>query len=210
MADRIGYRLIEPPGWVHLAVDEPHEAQVASLATLVAAASAPEVRPGLEALVRRQLSETLSGAADRGGQDVFMPTQLVNGLALPMTIIVAGSPRPPGGAGRGPSDALLAYASRHEGAQAKEIDGALAVRSVEQVAAIPGTKDATRLLDSRRITYLVAAPTASERMMVITCSILRYEFDTEGEMIDAMEFLFDSIVGTVRFERAPASTEVIA
>jgi hypothetical protein len=167
MPDRIGYRLIRPPGWLRLNIDDASGEEVHGFARYVASASPPESRPQFEALIRKQLGDAMRMARDSGGQDLYLPTQLVDGLALPMTIVVAVSPPAP--AGSGPGGALLAFASRHDGAEAKEVGGSLAVRAVQETAAKPGSQEPTELFGSRRVTYLVDAP--GGRLMFMTWSM---------------------------------------
>jgi hypothetical protein len=200
MADRIGFRLIEPPGWVSLAVDDPDTRPVHALAKRIASASEPDARSQVEHLVYRQLSDALAQARRNGGLDLLLPIELVHGLVLPMTIVVSASPRVDGNRERAQSDALLAYAGRHDGAAASEIGGALAVRSVVDVAAGDAEDDPSRAFATRRITYVIAAPVPTQQLLIVACSIQRFDYDTDGEIIEAMEFLFDAIAGTIRFD----------
>jgi hypothetical protein len=204
MPDRIGYQLIQPPGWIRLDIEDTSGKEIRDFARYAAAASAPAVRPQLESLIREQLGAALRKARDIGGQDLFMPTELVQGLPLPMSIVVSASPPLPASTEVGSGAALLAFASAHDTSEAIEIDGSLAVRSVTTTAPSPGSSDATQILGSRRISYLVDAPTPLPRLFVVSCTIMQFPSDVDGTMTDALEFLSDAIVETIRFERVEA------
>ena len=204
MPDRIGYRLIQPPGWIRLDIDDTSGREIADFARYAAAASAPAVRPRIESLIRAQLDTAVRKARDIGGQDLFIPTELVDGIPLPMSIVVSASPPVPESAELGPGAALLAFSAGHDNSEAVEIDGSLAIRSVTSTPPVPGSTDATRILGSRRISYVVDAPTPVPRLFVVSCTIMQFPADVDGTITDALEFLSDAIVDTIRFERAEA------
>ena len=205
LVPRIGFRIVEPAGWVRLAADTPDTAEVRALAKTIASASAVALRPQIETFVYDQLWAALTEASAKGGTDLLLPTGLVAGAPVPMSIVVAVVPLGEFGAADSQSDALLAYAARHDGARAVEIDGSLAVRSVVDVGAIEGTDDASRAFDTRRVSYVIAAPTIDRRMMVVTSSMKRELEDKEDKVLEAMEFLFDSMMGTVRIPAEEAA-----
>jgi hypothetical protein len=45
-----------------------------------------------------------------------------------------------------------------------------------------------------------APPIATRQLFIATGSIRRFDYDTTGEILAAMELLFDAIVATIRFE----------
>lgn len=206
VSERVAYRLIQPPGWVHLVIDDQVDAAISALAHELVRESPLEQRVQIEGLLRNQLRTSVEKAREIGGQDVYLPTKQVGGIPLAMSIVVASSPPKSSSSTSTPNDALLAFAARNDSAQAKTVDGQLAVRKVIDVAA--ELDDNGQLLQpaSRRITYLIVTPGEVSRMMVLTGSILNLDVVDGDELVEAMEFLFDSIVTTVRFERSEAVT----
>ncbi len=202
MTNRIGFRIAEPPGWVRLAADVPDPVEIRALAKRIASASAPGLRPQIEKFVFDQLFGALSEASVKGGTDMFLPTEVVEGVPLSMTIVVGVAPLSEFGQSTSQTEAMVAYAAHTNGAEATEVGGSLAVRSVVDVAAIAGTEDAARAFDTRRVSYVIAAPTVDRRLMIVTCSIKRDPLDVETAMLNAMELLFDAIVYTIRFQRS--------
>ena len=206
MVERIGFRLVLPPGWSSVPLDDNTEAPLRELARRVASASQPANRARVEHFVREQLQSLSQQASRVGGQDLLLPTELFQGLRLPMSIVIAASPAQP--SGRAQSDALLAFAGQHDDSQATEVGGVLAVRGVVDVAAKPDDSDLSRIFASRRISYVFAAPLPTHQLLMATCSIERFDYDSSGEVLESMELLFDAIIGTLRFERPKASLEV--
>jgi hypothetical protein len=201
MAERIRFRLILPPGWSNIPLDDPTPDSIRAVAKQIATRTEVGARAQVEAFVFDQLATAANQARRVGGQDLILPTREVDGLAMPMTVVVAASAPIREGA-KGQSDALLAYAGAHDGAQASEIAGVLAVRSVTAGAAGDAQTDPSRAYATRRIGYILAAPIPTHQMMVITCTIQRFDHDADGSIVDSMAFLFDAILGTLRFETA--------
>lgn len=200
MTDRIGYRIAEPPGWVRLVADVPDPVKVRTLAKRIASAADPRVRAKVETFVYDQLFGALTEASARGGTDMFLSTELIDGVPLQMTIVVGVAPLSEFGKATNQTDAMLAYVARTRGAKATEVGGSLAVRSSVDVAAIEGTEDAARAFDTRRVSYVIAAPTDDKRLLIVSSSIRREKGDLESSMLEAMEFLFDAMVATIRFQ----------
>jgi len=191
----INYRFVLPPGWVHIPVDDEADDAVAALARKAAARVEPSKRAKAETFLREQLEQAVAGASAGKGQDLYLPTEPVQGMPLPISIVV-GETRPPGdGVSFSTADALLSFASRSTGSRASAIDGELAVRAT---TVVPATDE---LPGSRQITYLVCTPAPNPRLMLITAAILALDVEGFPEIADSLEFLFDSMVATIRFER---------
>ena len=200
MVDRIGFRLVTPPGWVSIALDDTSTEPIRVVAKRIASASAPAARQQVEKLVFEQLVKTVGEARQNGGLELLLPIEPIDGLALPVSIVISASPILPGATATSQSEALLAFAGAQEHAEAQEVGGALAVRAVSDVQAVPGTTDLTRVFDTRRIAYVIAPPIATRQLLIATGSIRRFDYDTTGEILAAMELLFDAIASTIRFE----------
>jgi hypothetical protein len=191
----IDYRFVLPPGWVHIPVDDQADDAVAALARKAAARVEPSKRAKAETFLREQLEQAVARARAGKGQDLYLPTEPVQGMPLPISIVV-GETRPPGdGVSFSTSEALLSFASRSTESRASAIDGELAVRST---TVVPATDE---LPGSRQVTYLVCTPAPDPRLMLITAAILTIDVEGFPEIADSLEFLFDSMVATIRFER---------
>ena len=196
MPERVEYGILLPPGWTRIAVDEETFAAIPNLARELTKAAPVERRAETMTMLRTQLQGAVRQAIDNDGQDLIIPTAPIRGMVVQMSIVVAVPELPVKNASA--SDALLAFAGKDPNAKAAGIDNELAVR---RVAELPEQRDANGQLTappSRRISYL-AAPTAGPIMFV--ASIVRVGYEGEDEVIDALEFLFDSLIGTVRFAR---------
>ncbi|MEO7123104.1 MAG: hypothetical protein ABI400_08330 [Lacisediminihabitans sp.] len=193
---RVAYRLIRPPGWVHIVLDESADATGRVLAERIAFAAPQANRVQARHFFDSMVGEAIVEARANGGQDLYLPTEPVDGIPLSMSIIVAVSP-PQAGTGS-PSEALLAFSANDPTAKASTIDNQLAVRRYVDVAAKLDGDGKIEQPASRQITYLTTPPD-DERVMLITSSILRLDVPDGDTLLEAMEFLFDAMVGTVRF-----------
>jgi hypothetical protein len=206
MVDRIALRMVLPPGWSSVPLDDPTEAPLIALAKQVAGRVPSSSTAQVEKFVRAQLIAMAKSATAVGGQDLLLPTETLQGLRLPMSIVIAVSK--PLASARAQSDALLAYAGQHNGAKATETAGSLAVRAIVDVAANPSGEDLSRIFDTRRVSYIVAAPIPTHQMLFVTGSIERYPNDITGEMLAPMEMLFDAMVDTMRFVVPARNAEI--
>lgn len=196
MADRVEFGILLPPGWARIAVDERTIASIPALAEQLTKGAPAESRAATRELLQTHLQGAIRQALDHDGQDLIIATAPVRGMAVQMSIVVATPELPVKTASA--SDALLAFAGRDPDATAAGVDHELAVRRVAEVPAQRDDRGELVAPPSRRISYLVA-PAAGPVLFV--ASILRLGYDGEDEVIEALEFLFDTLMGTVRFER---------
>ena len=196
MTDRVPYRLIRPPGWIHIVLDDSADAAARAIAERIASGAPAANRAQARQFFTTMITGAITEARENGGQDLYLPTELVDGIPLSMSIVVAVSPRSPDSGT--PSEALLAFAANDETAKAVTVDNQLGVRRFVDVPAQVDADGGVTQPASRRITYLMVPP-HDERVMLITSSILRLDIPDGEELLEAMEFLFDSIVTTVRF-----------
>jgi hypothetical protein len=203
--ERVGYRLIRPPGWIHVVLDDSVGDSARRIATRIASGAPAQTRTQALQFFQKMLTDSIDEARANGGQDLYLPTEPVDGIPLSMSIVVAVSP-PPVGAGSSPSEALLGFAANDVSAKAMTIDGQLAVRRF--VDAPPQRNDAgeVELPASRRITYLTTPPGQHGRILLVTSSILRLDVLDGDRLLEAMEFLFDSMVTTIRFDGAAVAS----
>ena len=199
MTAPIEYRFVLPPGWVQIALDDSADKTVRDIARTAAAAVEPENRVVAESFLRDQLTSVVAQARANGGQDLYVPTAPVEGMPLPMSIVVSEIIPPGDGARFSSSDALVSFASRSADSTATTIDGQLAVRSS---GVIPADDDRP---ETRRLSYLVCTP-GPPRLMLITGAIVQLDLEGFDHIDSALELLFDSMTATIRFQRevAPA------
>jgi hypothetical protein len=197
--NRVEYSIIRPPGWKNVRITE---AAVRDAPAFVARATAgvPEQnRATLRGLLGPALQKAVRDALKHGGQDLIYPTEPVEGMLPPLSIVVSVPPLPVA-KGLSQPDALLSFAAGDAGATATSIGPALAVRRSAEAAP---QKDAAGVLiapASRRLSYLIAVP-GDTRTLLVVGTILRIGGDAEQQIVDALELLFDSMVGTIKFER---------
>jgi hypothetical protein len=197
MTDGVAYSLITPAGWVHLPIAAATPQNVDALLDGLSARDL-QADPRITALRRTMLQSALEGSASSGVQDLYFPTDLIGGVLAPVSLVVSVSPRPP--EGRSTSDLLLAYAAKHVGSEAIAISSCIAVRYVEEVAAEHGPNGEITVPASRRVSLLVDSPDPAGRFLLVTGTILRIPTTDDTEVMDALEFLIDSIVNTMGFE----------
>jgi hypothetical protein len=194
-APPIPYRIVLPPGWVRIPIDKHTDETVRDVAHRLAEKVDAPARGKAETFLREQLATAVRDAAANRGQDLYFPTLPIEGVPVPMSVVISEVALPTGATNNSPTDALLSFAARSAGSVAAEIDGVLAVRASVDISAsdkVPAT---------RRVSYLVNTPTAPPRLMLVTSSIVRLERDGENELLEAYEFLFDTIATTIRFQR---------
>jgi hypothetical protein len=196
MPERLQYSLVLPPGWVHIVVREPGDKAVAALAKKLVSHLPKAQQPRLARLMCNHLEETIAQAREGNAQDVYFPTEMLGGSPVPMSIVVAEAPIPKGKS-VSQVDALVGFAAM-PGAEAKAIDGSLAVRTTGNLSAKCDEKGNVVVPPTKRISYLVSTTTGTPRLMLVMGSIIRLEADEKGELLDALEFLFESIVTTIR------------
>jgi hypothetical protein len=197
MTDGIAYSLITPAGWTHLPVAAATEENVGALVDNLAAREA-QPDPRISTLRRTMLLSALEGASSSGAQDLYFPTDLVGGVIAPLSLVVSVSPRPP--QGRSTSDVLLAFAAKHAGSEATSVDSRLAVRYVEELPAQHDANGEITVPPSRRVSLLIDSPDPAGRFLLVTGTILRIATTDDAAVMDALEFLLDSIVNTMGFE----------
>lgn len=198
MSTRIPYSIVLPPGWVRLAVTEPGDPKVMALATKLVAPMPPEQRPRMARILRDHLEASIAQARENNALDVYFPTEPVEGSPLPMSIVVAEAQLPAKAQGASHTDALLHFGSK-PGAEAKSIDGRLAVRSIGRTDAILDDNGNVVTPATKRISYLVSTGGDAPALLLVVGSVVRLEADETGEFAEALEFLFDSMVTTIRF-----------
>jgi hypothetical protein len=197
VTDAADYGLVLPPGWVRIPLDDGAEAAVTKLASQAGQRSG---NLDVRAIVLRGLRDAVAGARKSEGLHLYLPTELVLGVPVPLSIVVT-APKPSSGA---LTDALLSFASRSP-STAVELGGHLGVRQSTDVAAVPDENGEVRIPGTRRISYLVVPP-SGDRLLGITGSIVKFDVPDSEAMTAAVEQLFDAMSETLRFREPVRSS----
>lgn len=196
MPERLKYSLVLPSGWEHLVVREPGDPAVAALADRLVMPLPAEQRPRMRRLLLDHLEANMAQAREGLAQDIYFPTEPIEGVPIPMSIVVSEAPIPKDKA-ISHVDALVGFAAK-PGAEATSIDGSLAVRTTGFLAQKVDERGNIVVPATKRISYLVSTNETTPRLMLVLGSIIKLDADENGELLEALEFLFDSMVTTIR------------
>ncbi|WP_306964877.1 hypothetical protein [Streptomyces afghaniensis] len=150
--------------------------------------------------LRQEMKKVVRRASAKGGMTLYLPTERLHGIALPVSI-VASEPieiprvRPESG----PEAVLAALASETPGAEIRELDDTAALRSEREVPADPeqGVEVA-----HRRVEYLVPIPDSTpDKYLTFSYSALIAP-GPDPAFYDALVELFDAVMGTFRWTYA--------
>lgn len=202
-ADRTGYRLVLPPGWVHIPLREGAEEAVDAILR-PKFADLPRDRYGpIEAELRKRILAQVAEARRNEGVDLYLPVEQVHGVTIAAGVVVGllafSTVETPAA-----EDVLVALAADAPGARLAEVDGAGAVRTERVLPADPAVDpadpdaDPARAFGSRRVDYVVALPGGGDRWISISFSTLG-DGDPAGAVADLLVDLFDAVVGTWRW-----------
>ncbi|CAL9532775.1 hypothetical protein SUDANB108_04102 [Streptomyces sp. enrichment culture] len=196
-----GFNLVPPPGWdviplhsgTREAIDRIVRKAVAQLPVGFPKDDIPKARLKLS----QELRKVVRRASAKGGMTLYLPTERLHGIALPVSI-VASEPieiprvRP----GSGPDAVLAALASETPGAEIREIDETAALRSEREVPADPeqGVEVA-----HRRVEYLVPIPDSTpDKYLTFSYSALIAP-GSDPTFYDTLVELFDAVMSTFRW-----------
>ncbi|WP_104083817.1 hypothetical protein [Cryobacterium sp. Y11] len=202
MSERIDHRLVLPPGWARIPLDERAPAASSAIVNRAVQNSPIGSRSQVRRFVSNQLREVVQGARSVSGVDLYLPVELVAGAPLALSIAVSAPQLPE--SENSAADALLAFAARG-GATAVEVGGRLAVRQVGEAPAVVGGDGQLKVPESRRISYAIVPPTG-DRLLIVTGSMLRIPTANADRVLDALEQVFDAMALSVRFAPAAAAS----
>lgn len=200
MAERVKFHLILPPGWVHIDIGETAAAQITAFAHTAAKAVEPQHRAVAENFLLDYLNRTASDAAAQGGQDLFFPGDPLDGPPTPMSILVALPPLPPEAGSQPRMKALTAFAASSADSAPVSVGGEPAIRQVRNMPAVVDDNDVIQVPATRTITYALWSPGENSQLITFSGSLLRLNAEEGEYLAEALEFLFDTLIGTVRFE----------
>ena len=189
MTDHAPFTMLLPPGWVRIPMDNRTDAVFAAMIDSVVEQAPAERRAALGAILRTASRESLTSAREHGAIDLILSFATVDGLPIPASIATFRID-PPESAGNTTEEILVSFATR--GASAVEIDGVPAIRRVTQAA---GSDESP---PHRGIHHIVHHRHRNE-WLLISASIIANADPDALEVVDAIEFLVDAMVSTIRF-----------
>ncbi|MGW7424778.1 hypothetical protein ACWGJB_32910 [Streptomyces sp. NPDC054813] len=188
------YTLVLPPGWARIPLRHGTDAAVRRiLDRSFAGLPRDEVfayRRELEDGLRQRIAE----ARKANGLDLYLPVELVHGMALPASFLVSET-RTPAAPDVDPREVALFLASEEDGREVVGLDGAPSVRTERSAPADPA-----RGLDfrSRRVDYQVPVPGDPGRWLTLAFATVAAE-DADGELPVLLVDLFDAVMTTFRW-----------
>lgn len=185
------YSILLPPGWARIIVDDDTEAGLSKVVDGIVAEAPPERRGPLGDMLRRTAHDALEQAKARGALELILSFASVQGLPIPVSIVVFPVPEPEE-TGRSADEFLLSLA--RPGSRAVEIDGVAAIRRPHDSSMEEGA------VPYRAINYIVRHP-YSGRWLMFTASILTSSEDGYEDVLEALEALIDAMLSTVRFRK---------
>ena len=189
------YSILLPPGWVRIPLDDTTDAAFAELIDGAVARAPIERRAQLRGLIQSSTDAALAAARAQHAADFILSLATIDGLPIPASIATFKI-TPDASLGSSPEQILVSFAS--PGSRAVEIDGVAAIRRVKES---PATEDAP----AHRGVHFVLQHPGTREWMLISASLLMSEGVDLTEVLDALEFLIDSMVSTIRFEREDAA-----
>lgn len=208
MAAATSYRLLLPPGWRQLPLDDTAEQVVDGLlAEQFAALPRDSVTPyRLE--VRKMLLSQVAAAREARALDLYLPFEAQRGRPAAASFVVAHVAADPEGPGGGEDVAgLLAALVQEQGSAPVQVGDRPAVRTEVVVAPEPGDREGPLSRSSRRVTYQVAVPGGGWLLVSFSTLVLEErDHPTAPGRPDGPRFddvlvdLFDAIVSTLRWK----------
>ncbi|MEU0121574.1 hypothetical protein ABZ114_07760 [Streptomyces albidoflavus] len=199
-----GFNLVPPPGWdvipLHAGTKEAMDRIVHKAVKQLPVGFPKDDVPKARLKLAQEMKKVVRRAAAKGGMTLYLPTERLHGVALPVSII-ASEPieiprvRP----GSGPEAVLLALASQTPGAKLRELDDTAALRSERDVPA-----DTARGIDvaHRQVEYVVPIPdSAPDQYLTFSFSALIAP-GSDPAFYDTLVELFDAVMSTFRWSYA--------
>lgn len=205
MAEPVKFHLILPPGWVHIDIGEMAPSQIAEFAHTAAKTVEPAHRAVAESFLLEYLNRTATEAAAQGGQDLFFPGDPLDGPPTPMSILVAVPPLPPEAGSQPRMQALTAFAASSADSVPLTVGGEPAIRQVRNMPAKLDDDGKVESPATRTITYALWSPGEQSQLITFSGSLLRLNTTDGDYLLEALEFLFDTLIGTVRFDTSEAT-----
>lgn len=197
------YRVLLPAPWEQVPLDERMPGRVreivdASVARLPASVPPDQVAPTRHR-IERELTTQLTAARDNGGVDFFLPTDLMHGVQLNATFVVALI-TPDASAEPELVPRVMASLLAREGAKPVSIDDTVWVRT-ESVQSRSADDVVGEDVAVRRVQYRTALPDDPRRWVVVTYTGVG-DGDPHSDASAIVVDLFDAIMTTWRWQQA--------
>jgi hypothetical protein len=199
--------MARPPAWAHIEIGEKAAGQIAGLGHSIAATVEAANREVAQKFIVDQLRTAVDQATESGGQDLFFPTEPVEGFIIPLSILVALPALPVGAEEQPRMHALTAFAAKASNPEITSLGGQPAIRSMKDATAVVDDQDNLLVPATRQVSYVLWAPGAGNRLVAFVGSMVRLDSEEGPALTEALEFLFDTMMDTVRFssEEAPGA-----
>ncbi|MER7802062.1 hypothetical protein [Streptomyces parvulus] len=196
-----GFNLVPPPGWDVIplrtgtkeATDHIVRKAVAQLPVGFPKDDVPKARLKLT----QEMKKVVRRARAKGGMTLYLPTERVHGVALPVSIVASAPIEVPRvRSDSGPEAVLAALASVTPGAETRALDDTAALRSERDVPADPAQGvDVAH----RRVEYFVPVPDSTpDQYLAFSFSALVAP-GSDPDFYDTLVELFDAVMGTFRW-----------
>lgn len=199
-----GFNLVPPPGWdvipLHTGTEEAMDHIVRKAVAQLPVGFPKDDIPKARLKLTQEMKKVVRGARAKGGMTLYLPTERLHGVALPVSI-VASEPievprvRP----ASGPDAVLATLASVTPGAVTRTLDDTAALRSEREVPA-----DVAQGVDvaHRRVEYFLPVPDSTpDQYLAFSFSALIAP-GSDPAFYDILVELFDAVMGTFRWSYA--------
>jgi hypothetical protein len=185
------FSIVTPPGWARFGVDKEAEKQLASNMEQL---FRDRGQPHELFRQRAHLHKLFSELRRRNAVAVYLPTTPVEGIVLPVSIVILPAPvRDAAGVNR------FAQRLAGRGEVRSGMHAGLQILRWEERAPVPGEDGAYSLV----INHLFEAPTGSRRAAAVVSASLLYVDGSEGdEFTESLAVLLDAIAGTFTWKAA--------
>ena len=198
------YGLVLPSPWKHVPLGLGRRERLAEIVDEAIARLPSDAPPDQVAQGRIKLTEMLDqrmrDAADQGGTDYYLPTDLMHGVDVRSSFLVS-EVVPDAAAPGGIAGQVMSRLMADGEAKAVSAGGSAWVRS-DEVVERPADADVAEAVSVRRIEYTTALPSDERRWYVATFTTFG-DGDPRGELAEVMVELFDAIMSTWRWLDAP-------
>ncbi|MFF4751622.1 hypothetical protein ACWD5R_04720 [Streptomyces sp. NPDC002514] len=196
-----GFNLVPPPGWdvipLRTGTEEAMNRIVRKAVAQLPVGFPKDDIPKARVKLTQEMKKVVRRARAKGGMTLYLPTERLHGIALPVSI-VASEPIeiPRVRSNSGPEAVLAALASATLGAESRELDGTAALRSERDVPA-----DTAKGVDvaHRRVEYFVPVPDSAPHQYLTFSFSALIAPGSDPAFYDTLVELFDAVMGTFRW-----------
>ncbi|MFJ2773452.1 hypothetical protein [Streptomyces sp. NPDC087300] len=198
-----GFNLVPPPGWdvipLHTGTDDAMDRIVRKAVAQLPVGFPKDDIPQARLKLAQEMKKVVRRARAKGGMTLYVPTERLHGVALPVSIVASEPIEPRVTPDRGPEAVLLALAAETPGAEIRELDDTGALRSERDVPA-----DAAQGIDvaHRRVEYFVPIPDSDPDGYITFSFSALIAPGSDPAFYDTLVELFDAVMSTFRWSYA--------